>query len=41
MTTMVIAIFAYYIIATIVPVDKIIGRFYHCLAPYLSLCLLA
>jgi len=28
MTTMVIAIFAYYIIATIVPVDKIIGRFY-------------
>lgn len=27
-TTMVIAIFAYYIIATIVPVDKIIGRFY-------------
>ncbi|MCL9775206.1 carbon starvation CstA family protein [Vibrio methylphosphonaticus] len=28
MTTMVIAIFAYYIVATIVPVDKIIGRFY-------------
>jgi len=28
MTTMVVAIFAYYIIATIVPVDKIIGRFY-------------
>jgi len=28
MTSMVIAIFAYYIIATIVPVDKIIGRFY-------------
>ncbi|USD66707.1 carbon starvation protein A [Vibrio sp. SCSIO 43136] len=28
MTAMVIAIFAYYIIATIVPVDKIIGRFY-------------
>lgn len=27
-TTMVIAIFAYYIIATIVPIDKIIGRFY-------------
>jgi carbon starvation protein CstA len=28
MTTMVVVIFAYYIIATIVPVDKIIGRFY-------------
>ncbi|CAM3063270.1 MULTISPECIES: carbon starvation CstA family protein [Vibrio] len=28
MTTMVVIIFAYYIIATIVPVDKIIGRFY-------------
>ena len=28
MTTMVVAIFAYYIIATIVPVDNIIGRFY-------------
>ncbi|UTZ36540.1 carbon starvation protein A [Vibrio campbellii] len=28
MTTMVVLIFAYYIIATIVPVDKIIGRFY-------------
>eukprot|EP00487_Bulimina_marginata_P009630 TRINITY_DN4106_c0_g1_i1.p1 TRINITY_DN4106_c0_g1~~TRINITY_DN4106_c0_g1_i1.p1 ORF type:complete len:242 (-),score=47.44 TRINITY_DN4106_c0_g1_i1:44-769(-) len=28
MTTMVGVIFAYYIIATIVPVDKIIGRFY-------------
>lgn len=27
-TTMVVVIFAYYIIATIVPVDKIIGRFY-------------
>ena len=27
-TTMVVIIFAYYIIATIVPVDKIIGRFY-------------
>ena len=27
-TTMVVAIFAYYIIATIVPIDKIIGRFY-------------
>ncbi len=27
-TTMVVLIFAYYIIATIVPVDKIIGRFY-------------
>ncbi|EGU43548.1 putative carbon starvation protein A [Vibrio ichthyoenteri ATCC 700023] len=28
MTTMVVIIFAYYILATIVPVDKIIGRFY-------------
>ncbi|MCE7592128.1 carbon starvation CstA family protein [Vibrio fluvialis] len=28
MSTMVVIIFAYYIIATIVPVDKIIGRFY-------------
>lgn len=28
MTAMVVIIFAYYIIATIVPVDKIIGRFY-------------
>ena len=28
MTTMVVIIFAYYIIATLVPVDKIIGRFY-------------
>lgn len=28
MTSMVVIIFAYYIIATIVPVDKIIGRFY-------------
>ncbi|EOD79375.1 Carbon starvation protein A [Grimontia indica] len=28
MTSMVVVIFAYYIIATIVPVDKIIGRFY-------------
>ncbi|XAW89197.1 carbon starvation protein A [Vibrio sp. CDRSL-10 TSBA] len=28
MTTMVVIIFAYYIVATIVPVDKIIGRFY-------------
>ncbi|GAD90175.1 MULTISPECIES: carbon starvation protein A [Vibrio] len=28
MTTMVVIIFIYYIIATIVPVDKIIGRFY-------------
>jgi len=28
MTTMVLIIFAYYIVATIVPVDKIIGRFY-------------
>ncbi|MBW3697055.1 carbon starvation protein A [Vibrio sp. T187] len=28
MTTMVVIIFAYYIIATVVPVDKIIGRFY-------------
>ncbi|HDM8184241.1 TPA: carbon starvation protein A [Vibrio harveyi] len=28
MTTMVVLIFAYYIVATIVPVDKIIGRFY-------------
>ncbi|KLV04925.1 carbon starvation protein CstA [Photobacterium aquae] len=28
MTTMVVVIFAYYILATIVPVDKIIGRFY-------------
>ncbi|MGF1910489.1 carbon starvation protein A [Vibrio kasasachensis] len=28
MTTMVMLIFGYYIIATIVPVDKIIGRFY-------------
>ena len=28
MTTMVVIIFAYYIIATIVPVDKVIGRFY-------------
>jgi carbon starvation protein CstA len=28
LTTMVVAIFAYYILATIVPVDKIIGRFY-------------
>ncbi|NOH83454.1 carbon starvation protein A [Vibrio sp. 03-59-1] len=28
MTTMVIIIFAYYILATVVPVDKIIGRFY-------------
>ncbi|MBF8999198.1 MULTISPECIES: carbon starvation CstA family protein [Vibrio] len=28
MTSMVIVIFAYYILATIVPVDKIIGRFY-------------
>ncbi|PMH39728.1 carbon starvation protein CstA [Vibrio sp. 10N.286.49.B3] len=27
-TTMVVIIFAYYIVATIVPVDKIIGRFY-------------
>ncbi|CEO38235.1 carbon starvation CstA family protein [Photobacterium kishitanii] len=28
MTTMVVIIFGYYILATIVPVDKIIGRFY-------------
>ncbi|MCR9420473.1 MULTISPECIES: carbon starvation protein A [Vibrio] len=28
MTSMVVIIFAYYILATIVPVDKIIGRFY-------------
>ncbi|WP_322803624.1 carbon starvation protein A [Vibrio alfacsensis] len=28
MTTMVVLIFGYYILATIVPVDKIIGRFY-------------
>ncbi|WP_165310410.1 carbon starvation CstA family protein [Vibrio ziniensis] len=28
MSTMVVIIFAYYILATIVPVDKIIGRFY-------------
>lgn len=28
MTSMVVIIFAYYIIATVVPVDKIIGRFY-------------
>ncbi len=28
LTTMVVIIFAYYILATIVPVDKIIGRFY-------------
>ncbi|MCD9530598.1 carbon starvation protein A [Photobacterium carnosum] len=28
MTTMVVIIFSYYILATIVPVDKIIGRFY-------------
>lgn len=28
MTSMVVFIFAYYIIATVVPVDKIIGRFY-------------
>ena len=28
MTTMVVIIFAYYVIATIVPVDKVIGRFY-------------
>ncbi|GAL37999.1 carbon starvation protein A [Vibrio maritimus] len=41
MTTMVVIIFAYYIIATIVPVDKIIGRFYHCSVRCLSSCLLA
>lgn len=28
MTTMVVIIFSYYILATIVPIDKIIGRFY-------------
>ncbi len=34
LTAMIVVIFAYYIIATIVPVDKIIGRFYPSLAPY-------
>lgn len=34
MTTMVVIIFAYYILATIVPVDKIIGRFYPYLVRY-------
>ncbi len=39
-STMVVIIFAYYIIATIVPVDKIIDAS-TCSVHYLSLCLLA